>query len=115
MGFVPFPTLFLSFQRQKSSFKLHLELSFANAVSLVKIDWCLKPFSTVFQLYDGSQRTYPCFPGVLLTNTLHNIHSKPLAASHVTIVETMGSSERGMNPIAVTLINPGKEYWLIIG
>ena len=40
----------------------------------------LMPFSTVFQLYSGGQRTYPCFPGVLLTSTLHNILSKPLAA-----------------------------------
>ena len=37
-------------------------------------------FSTVFQLYRGSQCTYPCFPGVLLTSTLHNILSKPLGA-----------------------------------
>ena len=37
-------------------------------------------FSTVFQLYCGSQCAYPCFPGVLLTSTLHNILSKPLAA-----------------------------------
>ena len=28
-----------------------------------------------------SQGTYPCFPGVLLTSTPHNILSKPLAAS----------------------------------
>ena len=27
---------------------------------------CSMPFSTVFQLYCGSQCTYPCFPGVLL-------------------------------------------------
>ena len=38
------------------------------------------PFSTVFQLYCGCQCTYPCFSGVLLTSTLHNILSKPLAA-----------------------------------
>ena len=36
------------------------------------------PFSTVVQLYH--QCTYPCFPGVLLTSTPHNILSKPLAA-----------------------------------
>ena len=40
----------------------------------------LTPFSTVFQLYRDSQCTYPCFPGVLLTNTPHNILSKPLDA-----------------------------------
>ena len=37
------------------------------------------PFSTVFQLYHGSQYTYPSFPGVLLTSSQHNILSKPLA------------------------------------
>ena len=36
--------------------------------------------STVFHLYRGGQCTYPCFPGVLLTSTPHNILSKPLAA-----------------------------------
>ena len=43
------------------------------------IVWSLTAFSTVFQLYHG-QCTYQCFPGVLLTSTLHNILSKPLAA-----------------------------------
>ena len=33
-------------------------------------------------------------------------------SSHITIVEsTTGSSERGMNPVAMTIINPWKEYW----
>ena len=40
----------------------------------------LMPFSTVFQLYRCGQCIYPCFPEVLLTGTLHNILSKPLAA-----------------------------------
>ena len=31
--------------------------------------------------------------------------------SHITIVETMDSSEIGMNPVAMTIINPQKEYW----
>ena len=44
------------------------------------IEWCLTPFSTVFQLYRGGQCTNPCSPGVLLTSTPHNILSKPLAA-----------------------------------
>ena len=29
----------------------------------------------------------------------------------MTIVETMDSGERGMNPVAKTIINPWKEYW----
>ena len=37
------------------------------------IVWCLTLFSTEFQLYRRDQCTYPCFPGVLLTSTPHNI------------------------------------------
>ena len=74
--------------------------------------WCLMPFSTVFQLYRGCQCTYPCFPELLLTSTLHNVISKLLAAFYkITIVETMVSRERGMNPVAMTITNPQKEYW----
>ena len=29
----------------------------------------------------------------------------------MTIVETTDSDERGMNPVAMTIINPRKEYW----
>ena len=31
--------------------------------------------------------------------------------SHITIVDTTDSGERGMNPVAMTIINPRKEYW----
>ena len=64
-------------------------------------------FSTVFQSY----RTCPCFPGILLTVTPHNILSKPLAAFPHNQCQTMDSGERGMNPVPMTIINPQKEYW----
>ena len=65
------------------------------------------PFSTVLQLCCGGKGTYPCFPVVLIISTPHNILSMPLAAfSHV---ETMDSCERGMIPVAMTIINPPKE------
>ena len=67
-------------------------------------------FSTLLHLYCGIQCTYPCFSGVLLTSSPYNILSKPLAAFHITIVETTDSSERGINPVAMTIINPWKEY-----
>ena len=76
-----------------------------------KVSLCgnvLMLFPTVFQLYRGGQCTYPCFPGVALTSTLHNFLSKPLAAflhNHC-----RNSSERGMNPVAMTIINPQKDY-----
>ena len=41
---------------------------------------CLKPFSTVFQIYRGGQCTFPCFSGVLLTSIPHYTLSKPQAA-----------------------------------
>ena len=31
--------------------------------------------------------------------------------SLMTVVETTENGERGMNPVASTIINPGKEYW----
>ena len=43
-------------------------------------EWWLMQFSIVFQIYPRGQCIYPCFPGVLLTSTPHNILSKPLAA-----------------------------------
>ena len=35
--------------------------------------------------------------------------------SHITIVETLDIGERRMNPVAMTTINPQKEYWLSRG
>ena len=32
--------------------------------------------------------------------------------SKITIVDTTDSSERGMNPVAMMIINPPKEYWV---
>ena len=34
---------------------------------------------------------------------------------HVTTVEIMESGEGGMIPMAMTIINPQKEYWLSLG
>ena len=35
--------------------------------------------------------------------------------SHIAIVETTDSGERGIDPVAMTIINPRKEYWLSQG
>ena len=65
-------------------------------------------FSTLFQLYHGSHCTNPGFLGVLST-TPHNILSKQLAAFPHN-VHQINRGERGMNPVAMTIINPLKEY-----
>ena len=88
---------------------MHLFLSFFVMEFVRKR--CLRPFSTVFQLYRGGQCTYPCFPGVPLTSTLQNILSKPLADFPQPLSKKKDSGERGMNPVAMTIINPQKEYW----
>ena len=68
-----------------------------------------------FQQY-LSQCTYQCFPGALLTNTKHNIFSKPLAAFASNHCGSSGHRlERGTNPVAMTKINPQKEYRLSQG
>ena len=66
--------------------------------------------SNLFQPYRGGQCTYPFFTRVLSTSTLHNILSYWLR-SHIAIVERMDSGKREMKPVAITIINPRKEYW----
>ena len=55
-------------------FLSNLKVSSANSFSLESFVW------ERVKVYCGSQCTYLCFPGVLLTSTPHNILSKPLAA-----------------------------------
>ena len=135
--FFPFPQCFLPFWVAFYHFHhiLNCHLKTLSLWKSLKLDvwervnaivWCLMPISIVFQLYHGGQSTCLCFPWVLLTSTLHNILSKPhLPDNHcwnngqrwesricqITVVETMDSGERGMNPVAMTIINSRKEYW----
>ena len=85
---------------------------FEKRINIKKImEWCLTRFSTAFQLYHSGQCTYPCFPGILLTSTPHNILPSHWLLSYITIVEITDSGERGMNPVAMSIINPRREYW----
>ena len=60
--------------------------------------------------FRGGQYEYPYFPVGLSTSTPHNILSKPLAVSHITIAETINSGEK-MNPVAMTITSSRGEYW----
>ena len=53
----------------------------------------------------------PCFPGVLLTSTPQIFFPSHWLLSHITTIEPTDSGERGMNLVAMTIINPRKEYW----
>ena len=63
-------------------------------------------------IYHLGQCTYPCFPEVLFKPVLRTIFfPSHWLLSNITIVETTNSDERGMNPVAMTIINPRKKYW----
>ena len=74
--------------------------------------WCLTSFSTLFQLYHSTQCKYPCYVRDSFTRTPHSILSEPLAAfSHS---QSGNNGEWGMNPVAMTIINPWKEIGLAL-
>ena len=66
--------------------------------------WCLTSFSTLFQLYHNTQCKYPCYVIDYFTRTPHCILSEPLAASSHS--QHGNNDEWGMNPVAMTIINP---------
>ena len=67
---------------------------------------------TLIQLFRDGRCTYPCFPAILFTSTPHKIHSKPLASlPRNSRRKKMDGSERGINPVAMSVINLRKEYW----
>ena len=73
---------------------------------------CLKLCSFLFQLYRSGQCTYPCLE-FFLTVLCTIFFQSHWLLSHITIVETMDSGERGMNYDAMTIIIPLKDYWPI--
>ena len=79
---------------------------------MIVIIWCLLPYSTVFQLVSATIHDFLEFFPHLLRAIFFQSH---LLLSHILIVKTMDSSERGMNPVWMTIINILKEYWPIWG
>ena len=73
------------------------------SVSMLYVDGlivlCLTPFSTVFHFYRGGQCTYHAFL-VSFKPTLRTIvFPNHCLLSYRTIIETMDSGERGINPV----------------
>ena len=76
------------------------------------IVWCLTPSLTVFQLYRGGQCNLSLLSWSFFFFNQCSAQYSSQAAGCLTVVETTDSGERGMNPVAMTIINPRKEYWL---
>ena len=65
--------------------------------------------STLFQLYHSTQCKYPCYVRDYFTRIPHIIVSEQLAAfSHS---QHGNNGEWGMNPVAMTIINPRERNW----
>ena len=83
-----------------------LMMSLSRLLAIISmIIWCTLVFPTLSQLYRGGQYTYPCFPSII-SSVLRTIFvpSHPLLFN-ITIMEIMDNGERGMNPVAMTIIN----------
>ena len=76
------------------------------------IEWMyrvLSRFQCYFSYIAVATESVHAFLVLPFTNSPRIILSKPLADFPHTNVETMVSDERGINPVAMTVINPGKE------
>ena len=106
--FFPCPTIFSTLLRQMSIFKL----SFATAFTLESTE-CMV-FNAVYQQYfsyitvaSAPIHAFLKFFETALRTIFFLSHR---LLFHITNVETMDGNERGMNPVAMTIINPWKEY-----
>ena len=60
--------------------------------------WCEQDKMLVTRIFSFTNHIFKRLPGHQLL-------------SHVIIMKTKDSSEKGMNPVVMTIINPKKEYW----
>ena len=72
------------------------------------IDW-FYGVSTLFQLSHSTQCKYPCYVRDYFTRIPHIIVSEQLAASSHS--QHGNNGEWGMNPVAMTIINPRERNW----
>ena len=75
------------------------------------IIWSLTTFSTLFQLYCNSHVFQEFFLPLLCTI----FFPSNWWLSHITIVETMDNSERGINPVTLTITYSRREHTAIQG
>ena len=74
------------------------------------IVWCLTPFQRYFSYTVAASAPMHAFLELFLP-VLHKIFfQNHWLDSHISIVDTMDSSERGINPIAMPIVNLRKEY-----
>ena len=76
---------------------------------IVLIVWCLMPISTYFCYIVRAILTCNYLSRSFFLPAPHNILSSHWLLSHLTIIERMVSGGRGMNSVAMTIINAGQE------
>ena len=69
------------------------------------------PFSTYFSYITAASTPTHAFLEFFLPVLCKIFFPSHRLLSHITIIKTMDSSERGMNPVPLTINHPGKEYW----
>ena len=79
--------------------------------NIVLIVWCLMPFSTYFSCTEEASAPIHAFLEFSWPVLCSIFFPNHWLLSHINIVKTMDSRERGMNPVAMTIINPWKDYW----
>ena len=72
-------------------------------------------FNTISTLFTGASAPIHAILKLFLPVLSTILFPSHWLLSHITIGETMDSSERGMNTVTMTLINPWKEYWPSLG
>ena len=68
-------------------------------------------FSTLFQLNVAVSAPFPAFLQFFQPVLCIIFFRSHWLLSNITIVETMDTCERGMNPVTITIINLCKDYW----
>ena len=113
-------------------FDTHIEGYQVTGVDWLLILWCLMPFSTVYHLYRSGLCTFPCFSGVLLTNTRYSFQATscfptfPVVKQWTAVAEQWILSQWLSSILWKNIVQPGDQtsnllfsgpvrYWLNYG